>query len=305
MTSGVEQAGALAMAELKLRQSSPTLPMFGALRTVLDAAREPGGREVPTDVVIGPVEGVSAGRLADVIVPAAIAAKRALRIEVRGATHGHDAPAFPFFRYALQRALGRLGFDIGFELSRADFGEAGRLFVHTRPRVRKSHWAWGHPGRFVSLRCEILIGRQPLDVAQTQLRVLREHLHSAGWPLPAVTVREADDTTTPGNAVTVRAICTAGEAVFTAVAAEGDDPSDVAAQAASRAMGWLTSGTGVQRRLARRLVVPMALASGGRFISDGRDDPHLLRLVDTVTAAPNVACRLTRHRGRLLVEMTR
>ncbi len=279
--------------------------MLGCVRRVAASAREAQDRDVPSVVVVGPIEGVSAGRIVDVILPQLLVTKQPLRVEIRGATHAAEGPAYPLLRYALQPALGRLGFDVGFELTRGDFGASpdGRLYVHARPPTKLVPHTWGHPGRFVSLRCEILIARWPIKAAQEQLKVLRHHLHSAGWPLPAVTVREADEAKVAGNAVTVRAICTDGEAVFTATASEGDEPATVASAAAKRAMGWLTSGVAIQRRLARRLVVPMALAGGGRFVCDGRDDPHLATLAEAVGGLEGVTCRLVRHRDRLVVEV--
>jgi RNA 3'-terminal phosphate cyclase len=306
------KVAALAAATLRARSEhgggADALRLFNEVRRVHQAASEPAADDTtPHDVVLDPIDGVAAGNVIDIIMPALLATRRPLRVQVRGATHATDGPSYPFLRYALQPHLNRLGFDVGFELNRTDFTGSidGQIVCHATPAQRRDVPTWGHPGRFLSLRCEILIGRWAFEAAQRQLKVLRDEMHSAGWPLPAVTVREIDHPRTPGNAVTVRAICTSGEGVFTQVCQEGDDPDEAATAVARQAMGWLASGVAVQRRLARRLLVPLAMADGGRFVTIGRDDPRLTSIASHVAVASGLACRLIRHRERLVVEMNR
>ncbi len=280
--------------------------LFAAARRVSDALA--ADRPETATVLLEALPNVACGNVIDALLPLLLTTKRRLQLDIVGVTHDATAASFPFYRHALQPALRRLGFDVGFYLSQTGFtsSDNGKISVHVRPVDVASRPAlsWVHAGRLVSARCEVVVTpRVPFDVASEQLRALRQQLRTTGWPLPAVTVREAEDATGEGNAVTVRAICTDGEAVFTQVARPGDSPAAVAEAAANRTAGWIDAGVAVQRRLARRLIVPMALACGGRFITVAGSDDRLSQIAEAASRAVGVRCRFIRQDQRMVVQV--
>ena len=249
----------------------------------------------------------SAGLVLQTLLPILLRTDAQSEVVVVGGTHVPMAPPAPFLRHSFQRALRRIGYDVGFECQRPGFHPVGggRLAMRVRPvptaELRRLDWAGR--GRFISLRCEVLYSQVPTHVASREMRTLRETLQSAGWPLPAVAVREAEDAAGPGNAVSVRAIYEEAEAVFTAVGERGRRAEDVARSAGEEALHWLMSGTPVDARLADQMLIPLALAKGGRFVTPGPLDPHTPTNAEVVARVLGATTRFTNHGERVVVEV--
>ena len=249
----------------------------------------------------------SAGLVCQTVLPILLRAAGPSEVVVTGGTHVPMAPAAPFLRHSFQRALRRLGHDVGFELQREGFHPAGggRLVmrVDPTPRGELRRMDWAGRGRFVSLRCEVIYAGLPTHVATREMRVLRETLKSAGWPLPAVALREIEDADGPGNAVVVRAIYEEAEAVFTSIGQRGVRAEDVARDAGEAAVRWLMSGCPVDPHLADQLLIPLALAKGGRFVTPGPLDAHVSTNAEVIGRVLGATTRFTNHGDRVVVEV--
>jgi RNA 3'-terminal phosphate cyclase (ATP) len=217
------------------------------------------------------------------------------------------APPAPFLRHSFQRALRRLGFEVGFELIRDGFFPAGggKLAMRVKParpeELRRLDWVGR--GRFMSLRCEVIYAHLPTHVARREMEVLRQSLQSAGWPLPAVTVREAEESKGPGNAVSVRAIYEEAEEVFTGIGQRGKRAETVAKEAADASLRWLMAGVPVGPHLADQLLLPLALAKGGRFATLAPLDAHVPTNAEVISRLTGASTRFTNHGERVIVEV--
>ena len=250
----------------------------------------------------------SAGLVCQTLLPILLRAKGPSQVTVVGGTHNPMAPPAHFLRHAFQRALQRMGHDVGFDLARPGFYPAGggELVMHVTPTPAEKlqELDWTDRGRMTSLRCEILSAHLPDHVAAREMRTLRTFLKNAGWPLPGVTIRDCYDAAGPGNAVCVRAIYDNAEEVFTAVGERGRRAEDVARAAAEATVKWLTSGVPVGPHLADQLLLPMALAKGGRFVTTGPLDAHVPTNAEVIASVLGAATRFADHGDRVVVEVT-
>lgn len=248
----------------------------------------------------------SANLVMQTVLPILLRAKERSQVTVTGGTHNPFAPPAPFLRFAFQNALRKIGYDVGFELVRPGFYPAGggKLVMHVGPvlhdRLRRLDWV--DRGGFISLRCEVLVSQLPEHVARRELETLRRALRHAGWPLPAVTVREAEETRSPGNSVSVRAIYDNADEIFTGFGERGKRAEAVAQQAADAAVKWLTAGVPVGEHLADQLLIPMALAHGGRFVTMPLD-LHTPTNAAVISQVLGKTTRFTDHGGRVVVEV--
>ena len=240
------------------------------------------------------------------VLPILLHASGPSTVKVIGGTHNPFAPPAPFLRYAFQNALRKIGYDVGFELVRPGFYPVGGgellMRVNPVPRDQLRPLDWADRGGFISLRCEVLYNRVPEHVARRELEVLRRTLKHAGWPLPAVTVREAEEARSPGNGVTVRAIYENADEVFTGFGKRGKRAEAVAQEAADAAVRWLVAGVPVGEHLADQLLLPIALAKGGRFVTMPLDD-HTPTNAAVISQILGTTTRFTNHGRRVVVEV--
>ena len=193
-------------------------------------------------------------------------------VTVTGGTHNPMAPTAHFLHHCFAQALRRLGASVGFQLLRPGFYPrgGGKLVMHLSPRPL-GRIDWTQRGALVSVRADILIVDLPFHVAQREMQAVREHLRASGWPLPAGTVREPENATGPGNVVSIRAIYEQADEVFSSFGRKGVPAETVAKEAAQSALHWLLSGVPVGPHLADQLLIPMALAGGGSFVTTALD----------------------------------
>ena len=85
----------------------------------------------------------------------------------------------------------------------------------------------------------------------------------------------------PGNVVSIRAIYEHADQVFTGFGRRGAPAEQVAKEAAQAALHWLLSGVPVGPHLADQLLIPMALAGGGSFVTTTLDQ-HTTTNADVV-----------------------
>ncbi len=249
----------------------------------------------------------SAGLVCQTLLPILLRARHRSQVTVVGGTHNPMAPPAHFLRHSFQRALQRMGYDVGFDLARPGFYPAGggELVMHVTPAdpAALEPLDWTDRGRMTSLRCEILSAHLPDHVANREMRTLRTFLKNAGWPLPGVTIRDCFDAAGPGNAVCVRAIYEDAEEVFTSVGQRGKRAEDVARAAAEATVQWLTSGVPVGPHLADQLLLPMALAKGGRFVTMRPLDAHVPTNAEVIATVLGATTRFADHGDRVVVEV--
>jgi RNA 3'-terminal phosphate cyclase (ATP) len=225
-----------------------------------------------------------------VLVPA-IVAGHALRFTVIGGTHNPMAPPFDFLDRVFVPHLRAMGADVTLTLERYGFvtgrAGAGLRAAGARDQDRRDKRAFydeptHHRGQLVvtigagalrptaiveagpitSRHAVSLIARLPTHVADRELAVVRDRL---GWSAAECEVRAVEDGG-PANLVMLE-IERAGHAreLVTSFGERGLRAEVVAERACAELAAFLEAGVPVGEHLADQLLLPMAVAGGGRF----------------------------------------
>jgi RNA 3'-terminal phosphate cyclase (ATP) len=118
----------------------------------------------------------------------------------------------------------------------------------------------------------------PRNVGQRELAVIS---HRLGWRDRQLQVEEADNADSAGNYVALEMESETITEVVTAIGERGVRAEAVANRAADEAQRYLSIGAPVGEHLADQLLVPMALAGGGSYVT-GPLTPHTLTNIDIV-----------------------
>jgi len=237
-------------------------------------ARVEGARLKSTELVFEP--GVPAGGtyafdvgtagsatlVLQTILPGLLRAREPSRVTVRGGTHNPLAPPFEFLAEAFVPLLARMGAQLEVELPRHGFYPAGggevRLAV-TPGALRPLDLL--ERGRIVRREARAIVANLPESIAERELATVRKLL---GWSKRECRA-ETVDADGPGNALTLVA---GSEHVTEVVSGFGEIgvPAETVARRAAREMQrHLKAGVPVGEHLADQLLIPLALAGGGRF----------------------------------------
>jgi RNA 3'-terminal phosphate cyclase (ATP) len=225
------------------------------------------------------------------ILPALIIADGPSEVILEGGTHNPFAPPFDFLDRAFLPLVGRMGPRVAAELEKPGFFPAGggrfRVAIAPQKALKPlSLMERGHINR--RLACA-LVSNLPMKIAHRELKVVSKKL---GWPrecLQAVTVENAHG---PGNVLTIEMESNALTEVFTGFGQRGVPAEKVAARAAEQALDYLSHNVPVGRYLADQLLVPMAIAGGGRFLTMP-PSRHTLTNIDIIKCFMDVSIEVT------------
>jgi RNA 3'-terminal phosphate cyclase (ATP) len=200
------------------------------------------------------------------ILPALIIAEGPSEVILEGGTHNPFAPPFDFLAKAFLPLVGRMGPRVVAELEKPGFFPAGggRFRVAIAPEKALKPLSLMQRGSIKRQWACAAVSNLPMKIAHRELKVVSKKL---GWPrecLQAVNVEHAHG---PGNVLTIEMESDALTEVFTGFGERGVSAEKVAARAAGQAMDYLSHDVPVGRYLADQLLVPMAIAGGGRFLT--------------------------------------
>jgi RNA 3'-terminal phosphate cyclase (ATP) len=199
-----------------------------------------------------------------VLVPL-LAAGAALTLTVRGGTHNPMAPPFEFLDRVYLPCLRAMGANVEMTLDRHGFvgspgdrqGELGQLTVHVaRSRLAPIELTATSP--IVSRHATALLSWLPMHVATRELDVVRERLGIDG---EVHEVRNAGH----GNAVMIEIDRGDVRELVTELGERGVRAEIVAARACEQVERYLAADAPVGEHLADQLLLPFAVARGGRF----------------------------------------
>jgi RNA 3'-terminal phosphate cyclase (ATP) len=144
-----------------------------------------------------------------------------------------------------------------------------------------------------------MISRLPRHVAERELAVVRAGL---GLDEAECEIRDVRHAEGPGNALVIELVFAGGTEVLSAFGRKGRPAEDVAQEAVDAARAFLDAGVPVSPHLADQLLLPMALAGGGAFVT-APPTSHFTTNVDTIQAFLDVAVA-ARSRPDGAVEVT-
>ena len=183
-----------------------------------------------------------------ILVPA-IVGGHGLRATIRGGTHNPMAPPFEFLERVFLPRLREMGAEVTLALDQYGFvgdvrGPLGQLTLEIRPgALRPIEILDAAPS--AQLHATALLSRLPTHVGARELAVVRERFPAASCDL----MIEVG----------------AGHELITGFGEKGVRAELVAARACDAAAAYLAANVPVGEHLADQLVLPLALAGGGRF----------------------------------------
>jgi len=200
------------------------------------------------------------------VLPALITIGGQSSLELIGGTHNPSAPPFEFLELAFVPLLRRMGAGVKLELVRPGFYPAGGGILRARiegcpglqPLVLDAR------GIIVDQRAVAMVARLPLHIAQRELRVASLGLDLGPEQLQILNVSSS---ISPGNALTVVIKSEQVNEVFTGIGVRGLPAEQVAAGVVQRVRRYLNAEVPVGEYLADQLLLPMALAGSGSYVS--------------------------------------
>lgn len=165
------------------------------------------------------------------------------------------------------------------------------------------------PGEFLGAEAAIYLHNLDESIREREAGVLLDSAKYASLGLEPDTIRPAFECSRrggpegPGNAVLVKVRRASGLTVCSEIGWAGRSAEVVAGQAAQRAVVFLHSHVPVEQRLADQLLVPLALAGGGRFMTE-KPSRHALTCMDLLPLFLDVRTEVSQlDKKRYLVEV--
>ncbi len=197
------------------------------------------------------------------ILPALLIAGEPSEIILEGGTHNPFAPPFDFLEKAFLPVINRMGSRVDAILEKPGFYPAGggRFKVSISP-AGLNRIDLLERGNIIHKTARASVANLPVKIANRELKVIREKLEWSRELLKAVNVENSQG---PGNILTVEIESDNITEVFTGFGEKGISAEKVAKQTVKSVQEYLAFNVPVGRYLADQLLVPMALAGGGKF----------------------------------------
>ena len=222
----------------------------------------------------------SVGLVLQAILPALATADRPSRVTIDGGTHAAHAPPVDFIADTLLPVVRRCGVGVTVELVRHGFYPAGggRIVVDVTPTTSLTPFALDDCGDAGDRRATAVVAGLPASIGRRELDRVAAGL---GWGGDQLVLRKLPDDQGPGNVVMVSVASGHVTETCTAFGAKGTSAEAVAAAAVGEAQRYLAVGAPVGPHLADQLLVFLAMAGGGSFVT-GPLTPHATTNQDTV-----------------------
>jgi RNA 3'-terminal phosphate cyclase (ATP) len=197
------------------------------------------------------------------ILPALLMAGEPSEIILEGGTHNPFAPPFDFLEKAFLPVINRMGPQVDAVLEKPGFYPAGggRFKVSISP-AGLNRIDLLERGNIIHKTARASVANLPVKIANRELKVIREKLEWGRELLKAVNVENSQG---PGNILTVEVESDNITEVFTGFGEKGVSAEKVAKRAVKAVQEYLALNVPVGRYLADQLLIPMALAGGGKF----------------------------------------
>lgn len=258
----------------------------GATKDSLQLTFKPG-RVVAGDYRIDIGTAGSTTLVLQTILPALMLAESYSTVIIEGGTHNPMAPPFEFMQYALLPLLHRMGAGIRLELLRPGFAPAGGGLIKAGidPTVALRPLNIDKRGRILQRRAEVLLANLPEHIAKRELAVIVRLMSLSDEDVHyKVDTRAAG----PGNVVLIMIQSAELTECFSEFGKKGLPAERVAQRAVQTAKDYLQADVPIGRYLADQLLVFLALAGGGRFVTM-RPSLHTLTTIAVIKSFISIA----------------
>jgi RNA 3'-terminal phosphate cyclase (ATP) len=206
----------------------------------------------------------SATLVCQTVLPALLGASGASSCTFEGGTHNPMAPSADFLARAFLPALRRMGADVTLTLERHGFYPAGggRFTLAVAPSALRPVELMTR-GAVTSVSVSARVAGLAYAIAEREVAAARARL---GRPCEGRAEKLRRDEG-PGNVAVVTVECADATGLFAACGERAVPAEDVGRAVAEEALAWIDADVPVCEHLADQLLLPMALAGGGRFVT--------------------------------------
>jgi RNA 3'-terminal phosphate cyclase (ATP) len=200
------------------------------------------------------------------VLPPLMLASAPSRLLLKGGTHNIHAPPFDYLERAFVPPVNRMGPRIHVQLERYGFFPAGggRFSVQIEPVAAMTPLVLVERGATLRREARALVAGLPLTIAERELAVVKNRLD---WNDEELIARDLGHGFGPGNIVLLEIESEHVTEVFTAFGQRGVPAEAVGAAAVDEAIAYEEAGVPVGPHLADQLILPLALAGGGSFVT--------------------------------------
>ena len=208
----------------------------------------------------------SATLVLQTLMPALWAAGASSEIALEGGTHNSMAPSADFLVDTYLPTLARMGIATQLRLERHGFYPAGggRIVATIEPCASQRSLTAVDCEALPSITATALISALSEDIGQRELKVVARHFKLDDSSLILHSVPHAIG---PGNALVIRVHREGHVETFTGFGERGVSAGQVAERLVIEVRDYLESGAHIGPYLADQLLMPMALAGSGEFIT--------------------------------------
>jgi len=205
----------------------------------------------------------SANLVLQTVLPPLMLAEGSSVLSLEGGTHNDKSPPFHYLRDAFLPQLGVLGPQVDLQLDRWGFYPAGggEMSAQIDPSDSLAILALEDRGALLGIEATAVVSALPTKIARRELRALGTVLDIEGE------VIDVPEPRGPGNVLMITVRHQHVTEVFTGFGQKGVTAERVAGQVATQVVDYLESGVPVGEHLADQLLIPMALAGAGVFLT--------------------------------------
>lgn len=198
------------------------------------------------------------------ILPMLMLAQEPSVVVLEGGTHNGLSPSFDYINRVFLPIIARMGPQVHCQLERYGFYPAGggRLIMQTFPVAALSPIDCTERGAVLDCRATAIVADIPGKVAVRQLELVRGRLD---WTEEQCRVSQAPEGQGPGNCLSLQVTCEHVTEMAVAYGHVQKRSSQVVNDACQLLTAWQTHDVFAGEFLADQLLLPFALAQGGRF----------------------------------------
>lgn len=200
------------------------------------------------------------------VLPPLMLASGPTTLTIEGGTHNSKAPPFHFLDRVFLPLLERMGVRVDRDLIAPGFYPVGdgafTATVHPVPKLEPIEII--APGKLRHRRAHALVSNLPADIGRREVETVRRKLD---WHERECHVEHITGAPGPGNALMLEVEHQHVTELVTAFGERGVPAQRVAQTAAKAMRRYLRDGAPVGEHLADQLMIPMALAGAGRYVT--------------------------------------
>ena len=249
------------------------------------------GKVVPGEYVFNIGTAGSTTLVLQTVLPPLITANGTSRLTLEGGTHNVHAPPFEFIQKTFLPQVNQTGHHISIELERYGFYPpgGGRFHVLIEPGDERRRLDLLERGPLRRQSARALVVNLPPSIAERELGVIKEQM---GWDVEQLQLESSTNAYSPGNVVTIEFESETVTEVITGIGERGVRAETVAAKVVEEARRYLATGAPVGEHLADLLLIPLALAGGGSFLT-GAPSLHTTTNIEIIKTFMNVGIEVT------------